>query len=435
MSDEARDLCAFVDASPSPYHAVAEMGRRLEVAGFVRMNERDEWCLEAGDERYVVRDDGSIVAVRVGTEPPSQAGLRLVGAHTDSPTLQVRPRPASTRAGYRMLSVEPYGGPLLYTWLDRDLTLAGRVAVRGTDGRPELRRVHLPGALLRIPSLAIHLQRELAREGLRLDPQRHVQPMWDLPGDSGGADETSSGLRAALAGQAGSDEQDVLAFDLFTVDTQPAALGGHDATWVVAPRLDNLGSCHAGLLALLRAGGSPATQVLVANDHEEVGSGSAEGARGPFLADVVERVVHAVEPDTPQALRRALAASLLVSADAAHAQHPNWPDKHDPAHTPVLGGGPVVKVNAGQSYASDAGTAADFVLRCHEAGTQVQHFVSRADLPCGSTIGPLTGTRLGVATVDVGLPLLSMHSCREQIAAADLGPFVAALQAHLTASS
>ena len=426
MVDPPKDLCDFVDASPSPYHAVAQMARRLEEAGFRGLDERAAWELGAGDERYVVRDGGSIVAFRVGTQAPSQAGLRLVGAHTDSPTLQLRPRPSTHRVGYRLLAVEPYGGPLLYTWLDRDLTIAGRVAVRERDG-VALHRVHLPGAPLRVPSLAIHLQRELARDGLRLDPQRHVQPLW------GRINGTERALGAVLAEHVGAAAGDVLAFDLFTVDTQPSGTAGADDAWVVAPRLDNLASCHAGLDALLQADPGASTQLLVCNDHEEVGSGSAEGARGSFLADTVERLVGAVEPE-PQALRRALAGSLLVSADAAHAQHPNWAEKHDASHTPVLGGGPVVKVNAGQSYASDAGTAADFVLRCREAGVDVQHFVSRADLPCGSTIGPLTATRLGVATVDVGLPLLSMHSCREQIAGADVGPFGDALRAHFSAA-
>jgi aspartyl aminopeptidase len=426
----ADDLRAFVDAAPTPFHAAAEMGRRLEAAGFARLDERERWSLAAGDRRYAVRDGGSIVAFRVGAQAPSDAGFRLIGAHTDSPTLKVRPRPEVARAGSRLLGVEPYGAPLLYTWLDRDLTLAGRVALRAPAGAVDLRLVRLPGAPLRIPSLAIHLQRELREVGLKLDPQRHVVPLWAPDGDDGPG-LAASGLAEVLAEALEVDPGDVLAHDLVTVDTLPAAAGGRDEAYVFAPRLDNLSSCHAGLSALTGAASGPATQVLVANDHEEAGSGSAEGARGPFLADVLARVVAAVETGDEQSRRMAFARSRLASADAAHALHPNWADRHDPGHAPSLGGGPVLKTNANQSYATDAATAGWFAACCADAGVPLQHFASRADLPCGSTIGPLTATRLGIATVDVGLPLLSMHSCREQAAAADVAPLAAALRACL----
>lgn len=425
MSDAAMltagDLAGFVDASPTPFHAVAEMARRLEAAGFARLDETAVWSLAAGDRRYVVRE-GSLVALRVGRQAPSDAGFRLVGAHTDSPTFRVRPRHDVTRAGYRLVGVEPYGGALAYTWLDRDLTLAGRVALRDGDG-VTTRLVRLPGAPLRIPSLAIHLQRELRQEGLKLDPQRHLVPV-------AGLDEGPE-LRAAVADALGVDSADVLDADLVTVDTQPAAVGGAEGAFLFAPRLDNLSSCAAGLIALIEAPDADVTQVLVANDHEEVGSGTAAGAQGPFLADVLARVVAAVEPDSPQALAIALARSRLVSADAAHAVHPNHADRHEPSHQPRFGDGPVLKVNADQSYATDAVSAAWFATACEEAGVGLQHFVTRADLPCGSTIGPLTATRLGVATVDVGAPLLSMHSVREQVAPADVAALAAALRAHL----
>jgi aspartyl aminopeptidase len=423
----ADDLRAFVDASPTPYHAVAEMERRLDAAGFSGLQERDRWALAAGDRRYVVRDGGSIVAFRVGSQPPSDAGFRMVGAHTDSPTLKVRPRPDVRRAGYRLVGVEPYGGVLLYTWLDRDLTLAGRVAVRAVDGGVALRLVRLPGAPLRVPSLAIHLQRELRETGLKLDPQRHVLPLWgpDVEGEPG--------LLEVLADTLEVSPGEICGHDLVTVDTLPAALGGADGGYVFAPRLDNLSSCHAGISALVDAGATPHTQVFVANDHEEVGSGSAEGAQGSFLADTLQRLVNALEPGDEQAPRMAIARSRLASADVSHAVHPNFADKHDPGHTPQPGGGPVLKVNANQSYATDAGTGAWFASCCAQAGVGLQHFVSRADLPCGSTIGPLTAARIGVATVDVGTPVLSMHSCREMAAARDVGSMVAALSACLSA--
>lgn len=422
--DDASDLLAFIAAAPSPYHAVDAMRTRLTTAGFSVVTEHDPWDLSAGDRIVVTRDDGSIVAVRIGRRGPADAGFRIVGAHTDSPTLKVRPREDVRRHGASQVGVEPYGGVLAHTWLDRDLGLAGRVAVR--DGaRVSTRLVHLDRPLLRIPSLAIHLAREIREQGLRLDPQRHLIPM------GGGADAPT--LRAIVAADVGCDADALVGHDLVTVDTQPPATGGTDGTMLTAPRLDNLWSCHAAVRALCGAGDTDATLVVVANDHEEVGSRTAEGALGSFLHDVLARVVALLDGPGPEPLGRALARSALASADAAHAVHPNYADRHEPAHRPVLGGGPVLKVNAGQSYASDAGSIGAFTARAADAGVALQHFVSRADLPCGSTIGPLTAARLGVQTVDVGPPVLSMHSCREQGHLGDVGPFATALRAHLVA--
>ncbi len=414
------DLRAYDAASPTPSHAVAEVVRRLAAPGSVALDERDAWTLAPGELRHVVRDGGSVVAFRVGAAPVAEAGLRLVGAHTDSPTFKVRPRHDVGRAGYRLVGVEPYGGLLAHTWLDRELTVAGRLVVRG--GAAHL--VVLPGAPLRLPSLAIHLDRGL-REGLVLDPQRHLVPLWGP--DLG----TEPGLLAALADVAGVDVADVVGHDLVLVDPLPAARTGSDGTWVAGPRLDDLGCLHPGVLALLASAPAAHTQVLVGNDHEEVGSGSAEGARGSFLADVLGRLVAATGDTDPQAVHRAVARSRLVSADMAHAVHPNFADRHEPAHAPALGGGPVLKLNANQSYATDAVSGGWFAERCAGAGVPVQHFVTRADLPCGSTIGPLTATRLGIATVDVGAPMLAMHSCREVASALDVPLMVRALTACL----
>lgn len=426
-ADSAADALRFVDAGPSPFHATAEMARRLKEAGFTPLDERERWKLAPGDCRYVVRDGGSIAAFRVGAEPPSAAGFRLVGAHTDAPTLKVRPQADIGRHGYRQVGVEPYGGLLTHTWLDRDLTLAGRVVLRVGDGSVEERLVRLPGAPLRIPSLAAHLAREIREEGLRLDPQRHLVPVWDEDLDG------EPGLATALGEQLGVEADRVLAHDLVTADTHPGGPGGARGTYLFAPRLDNLLSCHAGLAALGSAGHRAQTQVLVANDHEEAGSNSAEGAAGPFLADTLRRVTAACEGQDPEALPVATARSVLVSVDTAHAVHPNYAERHETAHRPRLGGGPVVKANANQAYATDAGSAAWFTARCADAGVDVQHFVSRADLPCGSTIGPLTAARLGLPTVDVGSPILSMHSVREQAAVDDIQPMIAALRAHFDA--
>jgi len=418
------DLRAFVDASPSSFHAVAEMTRRLAAAGFTALAERDRWQLAPGDRRFVVRDGGSVIAFRIGSAPLPDAGIRLVGTHTDSPTFKVRPRHDVRRGNYRLMGVEPYGGLLAHTWLDRELTVAGRLAVRAAGGAVETRLVVLPGGPIRLPSLAIHLDRAV-REGLKLDPQTQLVPLWGADTDR---DPT---LLRSLADVAGVDEPDVLGHDLVLADSQPSAATGVDGSWVAAPRLDNLGSCHSGVLALLAAAPAPHTQLLVANDHEEVGSGSMEGARGSFLEDVVARLVAVTSGGAHDAqdLPVTIARSHLVSADMAHAQHPTQGERHEPSHAPVLGGGPVLKLNANQAYATDARSGGWFAARCAEADVPVQHFVTRADLPCGSTIGPLTAMRLGISTVDVGSPLLGMHSCRELGSAADVPLMVAALTA------
>ena len=416
------DLRAFVDASPSPFHAVAEMARRLEAGGFNRLEERERWALAPGDARYVVRDGGSVIAFRVGSAPLPEAGVRAVGTHTDSPTFKVRPRYDVERGDYRLVGVEPYGGLLAHTWLDRELTVAGRLAVRGTDGSLAMHRVVLPGGPVRLPSLAIHLDRGV-REGLKLDPQTQLVPVWGARGDRDGT------LLDHLAQVAGVDVSDVLGHDLVLADSQPCAATGVDGSWVAAPRLDNLGSCHSATLALLAAAPAAHTQLLVANDHEEVGSGSMEGARGSFLEDVLGRLVAATGATDPQDLPVTVARSHLVSADMAHASHPTQGERHEPSHAPVLGGGPVLKLNANQSYATDARSGSWFAARCADAGVPLQHFVTRADLPCGSTIGPLTAMRLGLSTVDVGSPMLGMHSCRELASSADVPLMVAAMTA------
>jgi len=418
------DLRAFVDAAPSSFHAVDEIVRRLSGGGFTALDEKERWSLHPGDARYVVRDGGSVIAFRVGSAPLPEAGIRLVGTHTDSPTFKVRPRHEVRRGAFRLVGVEPYGGLLAHTWLDRELTVAGRLAVRGTDGGVLMHHVRLPGGPVRLPSLAIHLDRGV-RDGLKLDPQTQLVPVWGADRDG---DPT---LLQALAAEAGVTPDAVLGHDLVLADSQPCAATGVDGSWVAAPRLDNLGSCHSATLALLAAAPAAHTQLLVANDHEEVGSGSAEGARGSFLEDVVARVVAATGATDPQDLPVTVARSHLVSADMAHAQHPTQGERHEPSHTPVLGGGPVLKLNANQSYATDARSGGWFAARCADAGVPLQHFVTRADLPCGSTIGPLTAMRLGLSTVDVGSPLLGMHSCRELGASQDVVLMVRALTACL----
>lgn len=428
---DADDLRAFLDASPSPFHAVATLTARLAAAGFAALEETTSWRLEPGGAYYTVRDGGSLVAWRMGTAAPAESGLRLIGTHTDSPTFKVRPRAAEQRHGYRLVGVEPYGGVLTHTWFDRDLNVAGRVFLDTDEGVQE-RLVLLTGGPLRIPSLAIHLDRSVQREGFRPDPQRHTVPV------EGTHDDGGTPLLDRIASLVEVEPHAVLASDLILADAQPASVTG---TSLRSGRLDNLLSCYAALRALCATPAGPSTQLLIANDHEEVGSRTAEGAAGSLLADVVGRLaaVGSATDADPAALvpaeqvTRTVRRSLLVSCDAAHALHPNYADRSEPAHEVRFGGGPALKSNANQAYATDAATAAAFSALCRRADVDVQHYVSRADLPCGSTIGPITAARLGLATVDVGAPLLSMHSIREQADLRDVAPLVRALAAHLAA--
>lgn len=425
-NEAARDLCSYIDASPTPYHAVAETARRLRAAGFTALEESDEWRLGPGDRRYIVRD-GSIIAFELGMRPLAESGFRIVGAHTDSPNLRIKPRAAVESNGYLQLAVEPYGGVLLHSWLDRDLSLAGRVSLL-REGAVETVLVDFARPVLRIPDLAIHLQREIREHGLKLNPQTQMTPVFALAGGESfevalsREIERCTGLRVPAA--------DIASYELMTYDTLRAEVGGASGEFVFAGRLDNLGSCHAATSALIEANSAKAThaRVIVLYDHEEVGSRSASGAAGPFLEHSLERVVAATGGEG-QAAARALSRSLLVSADMAHAVHPNYADRHEPGHKPVVGAGPVIKTNVNLSYASDAPATATFVACCREVGIEPQRFVSRSDMACGSTIGPLTASRVGISAVDVGNPMLSMHSCREMAGAADVEPMIAALTA------
>jgi aspartyl aminopeptidase len=401
----ARDLCAFIDRSPTPYHAVAEVAARLAAAGFTELDEREAFQIAPGDRRFVRRGGGTIVALVAGTESPAVGGFRVIGAHTDSPNLRVKPNADLVRSGWQQLGVEVYGGVLLSTWLDRDLSIAGRVFVRGARG-PEARLVDLQRPVARVPNLAIHLNRGVNKDGLVLNEQKHLAPVLGL-----GKEPVLRGLVARALDVA---EDALLGFDLCLYDVAKAAIGGVADELVFASRLDNLASCHAAVCALLsRLGPAPETRVVVLYDHEEVGSRSAAGAAGSVLRDVLGRVVEGFADRPAQAMPRAIARSLLVSADMAHAIHPNYADQHEPQHAPMMGRGLVIKSNANQSYATDGETAARFEALCRDAGFPAQRFVVRTDLPCGSTIGPITAAQLGIPTVDVGAPMLSMHSCRE----------------------
>lgn len=428
----ARDLCAFVAASPSPYHVVIESIRRLEAAGFKPLQEADAWHFSPGARRYVVRADTSLIAFRVGTEAPARSGFNIIGAHTDSPNLRLKPRPVLGKEGYTQLAVEIYGGVLLHTWIDRDLGLAGRVLMERPDGSLSRCLVNIHEPLARVASLAIHLDREVNDKGAIYNRQTQMAPLLGL----GDADTAHGRLKARLAQLCDGPADAIRGFDLGLYDLTPPSLGGMSEEFVFAARLDNQASCHAALEAITAENdGTPSTQVIALFDHEEVGSASAQGAGGSFLKDVLGRIVASVSAqagdNAPSAFQRAIAHSFCISADMAHAVHPNFSDKHEPRHMPRLGEGPVVKNNVQQRYATDGYSAARFRQLCRRAGVLCQDFVTRTDLACGSTIGPITATELGIATVDVGNPMLSMHSTRELCGSEDVGRMIRVMRQFL----
>jgi aspartyl aminopeptidase len=387
----ASDLAAFVSASPTPYHAVAEGVRRLTEAGFTEQVETAEWDASPGG-RYLVRD-GTLLAWRQHAPSP----LRIFAAHTDSPTLKVKPRPDTGAAGWRQVGVEIYGGALWNSWLDRDLGLAGRLALYDGTVVP----VNVDRPLLRVPQLAIHLDRQV-NSGLELDAQRHMLPIWGL------GDAREGDLLEFLAAEVTINATDIAAHDLLVHDLTPPARLGRDEELLACPRLDNLASVHAGLTALIAATGSDTTPVFVGFDHEEIGSGTATGAAGPLLETLLTHLAGGFDRRD-----RIFAASRCLSVDVTHAAHPNYLERHDPDHRALPNGGPTLKVNANQRYATDAPGAAAWHRACRTAGVPTQVFVGKNTVPCGSTVGPITATRLGIRTVDVGIPVLSMHSARE----------------------
>lgn len=414
------DLLSYLGASPTPYHAVEEGRRRLEAAGFQPLREDEPWDRLADGAYYATATGSSLFAFVLAG--PRDA-LRIIGAHTDSPNLRLKPRPEYTHEGYRQLGVEVYGGALLNSWLDRDLGLAGRVLVRpegaaGAAAPLESRLVCIDRPLLRVPQLAIHLEREVNDKGLVLSRQDHLAPIWGLTSSADpAAPADASALPALLAEAAGVEPARIAGHELMLFDVTPPTVAGLHQELIFSARLDNLAMCHAALTAIAplgprgqgaapAAGGIP---LIALFDHEEVGSASVAGAGSAVLPRMIERLIGGDR----EAFHRACARSTCISADMAHAIHPNYASRHEPRHKPQLNGGPVIKTNAQQRYATTAATAAMFAELSREVGVPVQEYAHRTDLPCGSTIGPIASTLLGIPTVDVGNPMLSMHSARE----------------------
>jgi len=404
----AADLADFIAASPSSYHAAEEVARRLEAAGFTRLAETDAWPDQASG-RFVVVRDGAAIAWAVPADATATTPVHVLGAHTDSPGFKLKPQPTTGTRGWLQAAVEVYGGPLLNSWLDRELRLAGRLAL--ADGRVVLAAT---GPLLRLPQLAIHLDRGV-NDGLALDKQTGTQPVWGL-GEAESAD-----ILAELAAAAGVAAADIRGYDVVVADSARGAVFGKDDAFFAAGRLDDLASVHAGVVALIESAADArgVIPVLAVFDHEELGSQSRSGAAGPFLEDVLGRLYDGLGADATEQ-RRAIAASWHVSSDVGHSVHPNFVHRHDPVVQPLLGSGPILKINANQRYATDAVGAAAWAGWCEQAGVRSQEFVSNNAVPCGSTIGPITATRLGIRTVDVGIPILSMHSARELAGVSDL---------------
>ncbi len=422
--DTALDLISFIDASPSPWHAVASVEQRLKAQGYTPLEEGARWTLAPGARHYVVRGGASLIAFVAGSRPLAEAGYRIVGAHTDSPALRLKPQPALGGDGLARLAVEVYGGPILATFADRDLGLAGRVVLRGATG-PQAHLLRIGRPVLRLPNLAIHMNREVNESGLKFDKQTELPLMLGLLGKD---DDAEAGFRTLLAEAAQAEAADLLSWELAAYDVQPGSLWGADEEFIASRQLDNLASCHAALTALMATQGPAATCVAALFDHEEVGSESAAGAGGSFVTDVLARIGLALGLDEEDR-RRALAQSFFVSADMAHAYHPNFPAAFEPGHKVRVNGGPVIKSNANQRYATEAATAARFMAACQQAGVPCQQYAHRGNLGCGSTIGPIVAARLGIASVDVGSPMWAMHSARESAGAQDPAYMIAALAA------
>jgi aspartyl aminopeptidase len=411
------DLLAFLRLSPTPFHAVESAVQRLSAAGFGPLDPSASWSKLAAGRYYVKQGDSALLAFAV---PASRKvrGFRIVGTHTDSPNLRLKPHTEYVKEGYLQLGVEVYGGALLNSWLDRDLSIAGRVVVRGEKDVLETRLVRFERPLCRVAQLAIHLDRDVNEKGLVLNRQDHLAPIFGLAGKEG-ARATLTGL---IAGELGVAPASLVSLELMLHDVTAPAVGGASGELLFSARLDNLAMSHAATVALAESAPKVDAEELVPLialfDHEEVGSGSAYGAEAPLLPTLIERVVEGTGGSRDD-YHRALARSLCISADMAHAVHPNYAERHEARHKVVLNGGPVVKVNTQQRYATCARTAALFQEICRREEIPVQFYAHRTDLPCGSTIGPITATRLGIRTVDVGNPMLSMHSSREMAGTRD----------------
>ncbi|MGR9085644.1 MAG: M18 family aminopeptidase [Gammaproteobacteria bacterium] len=415
---QIQNLLDFIDASPSPWHAVQSIEILLARFRFVKLDESRKWELQPEGRYYVVRDDSSIILFVIGQKAVAETGFKMVGAHTDSPGLRIKPNAANCTDSLARLNVEVYGGPILATFSDRDLSLAGRIAYRNEQGGIDSILIRFDEVLLRLPNLAIHMNRNVNEEGLKFNRQTELQPLLSSLTEQQLPQPYFLSLLEELSGI---EAVHILSWDLNVYDTQKGTFWGAEQEFYADSQLDNLASCHAAVQALLDdevLSGTDATLVCTFFDHEEIGSESNRGAAGSFLQDILQRIAIASDTD-PEDYARALAQSFLISADMAHAYQPNFPNAYDPEHRVLVNQGPVIKVNVGHRYSSECISEALFVQWCEEAGIPYQKYSHRSDLPCGSTIGPIVSARLGVRSVDVGNPMWAMHSIRESAGVLD----------------
>uniref|UniRef100_H2XLC1 Aspartyl aminopeptidase n=1 Tax=Ciona intestinalis TaxID=7719 RepID=H2XLC1_CIOIN len=413
----AKDFLKFVDAGPSPYHVVHECRSRLVAAGFTELKERDHWSITPSGKFFMTRNQSTIIAFSVGKNFRPGNGFTIVGAHTDSPCLRVKVNSARQKQGYQQVATECYGGGNWNSWFDRDLKIAGRVLVAGENGKMTSELVHVNRPVIRVPHLAIHLQREM-NEKFSINKETHLVPIFALESDkqlNKPSEKHLTILMNMLGKEIGSSAEKIVDFDLFLADHQPSAIGGVLEEFIFAPRLDNLLSSYAGLQALIESSSDLSSEqnvrMVALFDNEEVGSNSAQGAGSSLTEYILRRI--SSDPKNPTSFEEAVPKSLLISADMAHGVHPNYPEKHESHMRPTLHGGPVIKTNNNQRYATTAITATIVRESAKIAGVPTQDVMVRNDAGCGSTIGPILATRLGIRTVDVGAAQLSMHSCRE----------------------
>ncbi|TXI45337.1 M18 family aminopeptidase [Methylophilus sp.] len=421
----AQALLDFIDHSPSPWHAVEAVANQLKAHGFKNLRENEPWQFKQGGKYFVVRDGGSIIAFTLGQQAIADSGFRIVGAHTDSPGLRLKPQAAYSTEGTAQLGVEVYGGPILATFTDRDLSLAGRVVIRGAQGL-ETRLVRLDQPIARLPNLAIHMNREVNDKGLVLNKQTGLPLIFGHAANTAVAKQL---LTETLAGKLAVPAEAIAGWDLALYDTQKGSFWGIAQEFIANSQLDNLASCHAALEALIQNPKPAATTICALFDHEEVGSESAIGAGGSFLLDVINRICLS-SGLTQEDQLRSFANSFFISADMAHAFQPNHAGSYEPCHHVHINQGPVIKTNANQRYSTNAVTAARFIQLCEQAKVPHQQYAHRTDLGCGSTIGPIMAAQLGIATVDVGNPMWAMHSIRESAGVLDHSYMIATLQQH-----
>jgi aspartyl aminopeptidase len=420
----AQSLIDFIDESPSPWHAVASAEARLLAQGYTRLEEEAKWELAGGGRYYVVRGGSSMIAFALGGEPVEQSGFLIVGAHTDSPGLRLKPKAALPGDNLVRLAVEVYGGPILATFADRDLSLAGRVVLR-SGNRHETRLLRFERPLLRLPNLAIHMNRDVNEQGLKFNKQTELPLVLGMLGEG---EVAEARFRDLISGAVGADAADLLSFELAAYDVQKGCLWGENEEFIADGQLDNLASVHAALTALIATNEPSATCVAAFFDHEEVGSESAHGAGGSFISDVLARICLNARLDEEDR-QRAMAQSFFISADMAHAYNPSFPAAYEPGHKVIVNGGPVIKTNVNQRYTTNAETAARFLGYCGIAGVSCQQYAHRADLGCGSTIGPMIAAQLGISSVDVGSPMWAMHSARESAGVLDHASMISVLTA------